>query len=717
MKNLILVFIIVLITIVSFNKPSITQESQKFTFHKKNPKPDKKSLLLNKTFPLPNIQSRQKTNSDHENRLLLELKSARKSGNKNEMQRLRNEINNLQGIVTKYNSAGNGFRKPVKKNLQSDNIILSQISTEQNIRSTATATEQRGANTGRIWVIVASIFGKNSYSYFEIYYSDDKGINWTNYAVAENPYEIIEPDAMDAEIIEDVTGTKYLHFVYGAMTVSSGKKICILSSLNISGTIEGTNQRLEWPAFDYDNTDVNYYKPRITTDNAFWEGGAYAYIIASQDSSYTGGNAFSEKAAALFDPYSSNPSVSYKPYYFFYYSTMQPAGSGYSDIAWLDDPSNGGGSVMMSESGAFFNQAIYLYEAADVDYLNSAIYLGYLDPDGIEKANANVSSNGLYQNVMIVNRSVYDPDDNDAQYFSSTNAGANWTTDFLNYTYDSDGRIDIAGRRNSPGTFISCFANVTNFFTSDQNVFECNASTNNWGMLKSPLNHLLVNPDPIAGIKLNSSDSCFAIWKEYTGYGVWASNSCSGALQPIKFINFSAFFEGYYDSGTYEMVRGDTVKVSLRKSYPPYTEVEGNKVYLPYYGFTRISFVNADDTTDYYVVLNTRNTIETWYAYAFEFGGSNGPYTDFLYYDNSYGPNQKYLGTDPDFYDRYGMYSGDCNQDESIDVGDIIDVYNDVNNVATGYVPTDITGDDFVDVSDLLLTYNNATAVISVVRP
>ncbi|MEO6695902.1 MAG: hypothetical protein ABIO41_11950, partial [Ignavibacteria bacterium] len=66
---------------------------------------------------------------------------------------------------------------------------------------------------------------------------------------------------------------------------------------------------------------------------------------------------------------------------------------------------------------------------------------------------------------------------------------------------------------------------------------------------------------------------------------------------------------------------------------------------------------------------------------------------------------------------RFGIFSGDVNQDGSVDVTDIINIFNDANNFVSGYVSTDVTGDDFVDAADLIITYNNSINFVSVVRP
>ncbi|MBK8553682.1 MAG: hypothetical protein IPL53_22575 [Ignavibacteria bacterium] len=66
---------------------------------------------------------------------------------------------------------------------------------------------------------------------------------------------------------------------------------------------------------------------------------------------------------------------------------------------------------------------------------------------------------------------------------------------------------------------------------------------------------------------------------------------------------------------------------------------------------------------------------------------------------------------------RYGIYSGDINQDLFIDLTDIDAVYNDAGNFVTGYVVTDVNGDDLVDLTDITLTYNNSLKFVISISP
>lgn len=720
-KHSLLKFTLLILLLIAFNTAYSQQRgNQPHPAAPEKPgKPYGRITKLNEKIPDKLMPPNWRNSSAEQEQLIRDIKLARKSGDRTETQTLQSKLNKLNGVITKRGEQSGYIVKAGNQIHQSDNIDLTQIHYDNNVKGIATVTEQTGENKGRIWTIATgNYFNKTDYSQTNFYYSDDNGINWIFYAYAYNSYEINAPDAIDAEIIEDNTGTKYLYVVYGAVTVSTGKYICNLITVTISGTVGGSVQRLEWPGFDYFNTDVRYYKPRICTDNAFWTGGAYLYIAACQDSIDGMQTIFSEKVAFIDNPYTPTPGVNYKPEVFWYYSFDNGDFQGRCDIAWFDDPGNGGGSVILAESGAYFTTAIYLYETADVNYLGLPVYEGYLDPDGLTKSSAHIASNGLYQNLMIVNVSEYDPYDHDIQYFTTTDAGDNWTDGFVSYTYDDDNEADVTGLRNNPGNYYSVHADFNLTF---DNVFYSVARENVWSDFVVPMNHIdaSVEVSPKAGIKTGGSDSCFVIWTEWnSNANMWGSSGCEGILSLSRALAMGVYIEGYYDPGSYSMTRTDTITVSFRENFFPYTLVDSKKLPLYNNGYFLLNSNLIDAFTDYYIVVNHRNTIETWSAAPVNFGGGSSFYFEFISSDaKAYGNNEKYLGTDLSSNDYYGLYSGDVNQDGVIDAGDLSQVENDASNSLTGYESSDVTGDDYVDAADLSIVENNALTGVYVITP
>lgn len=80
--------------------------------------------------------------------------------------------------------------------------------------------------------------------------------------------------------------------------------------------------------------------------------------------------------------------------------------------------------------------------------------------------------------------------------------------------------------------------------------------------------------------------------------------------------------------------------------------------------------------------------------------------------NNAYGDNQKEV--EPGVF---AIYSGDVNQDGSIDISDQADLGNDLSNFAFGYVLTDLNGDSVVDITDQAILDNNLFNFVSVISP
>lgn len=194
--------------------------------------------------------------------------------------------------------------------------------------------------------------------------------------------------------------------------------------------------------------------------------------------------------------------------------------------------------------------------------------------------------------------------------------------------------------------------------------------------------------------------------------GTTGTNYTTIKLKQDKVLDLNFWIQGFYKPATNSMVR-DTVRVKLYNS-TGITIIDSAKIYLDTLGKGRLYFKVAANATGYYLVIKHRNLIETW-------GASTSSFSNlYLTYDftnaitKAYGSNLVQVDNSPN---EFAGYNCDVNQDGSVDAVDIIDVYNDVNNVATGYVSTDTNGDDIVDVTDMISTFNNSNNSVSVVRP
>lgn len=156
----------------------------------------------------------------------------------------------------------------------------------------------------------------------------------------------------------------------------------------------------------------------------------------------------------------------------------------------------------------------------------------------------------------------------------------------------------------------------------------------------------------------------------------------------------------------------DTVTVSLRSATSPYGLIEMSKAYLSPTGTAAVSFAKAVDGVNYYVVVNHRNSVETWSKSGGEVFSSGTLSYDFTTAaSQAFGNNMVLVGGE------YSFYTGDPNQDGTVDASDVSLIDNDAFNFVSGYVVTDLNGDQSVDGTDLAYGDNNAFNFISVIRP
>lgn len=185
---------------------------------------------------------------------------------------------------------------------------------------------------------------------------------------------------------------------------------------------------------------------------------------------------------------------------------------------------------------------------------------------------------------------------------------------------------------------------------------------------------------------------------------------CGG---PVYLLNLTLIIQGFYNSSLDVMVP-DTLTVYLRNSFFPFAIADSAKSMLNFTGSGSFLFFNAINGTNYYLVTKHRNSLETWSSSTQLFAGNSLTYDFTPAVTQAFGNNMKQVDFSPV---RFGIYSGDVNQDGIVDASDISLVDNDALNALSGYEPSDLNGDDFVDASDLEIVDNNAFNAVSVISP
>jgi len=182
--------------------------------------------------------------------------------------------------------------------------------------------------------------------------------------------------------------------------------------------------------------------------------------------------------------------------------------------------------------------------------------------------------------------------------------------------------------------------------------------------------------------------------------------------------NIKVVVQGLYNTGTGQLTKRDTVAVYLHSIVSPYPVIDSSISVIDSVSLTgTYSFANAPDA-NYYLVVRYRNMdiyrngVTTWSKSGGEaITRMNGSYDFTTSASQAFGNNQILLGS------VYATYNGDQNQDNTIDITDVINVYNANTTFLTGYVSQDMNGDDQVTLTDVLLTFNNAANFVEVKSP
>lgn len=116
-------------------------------------------------------------------------------------------------------------------------------------------------------------------------------------------------------------------------------------------------------------------------------------------------------------------------------------------------------------------------------------------------------------------------------------------------------------------------------------------------------------------------------------------------------------------------------------------------------------------SSSYYITVKHRNSVETTTPAAKSFAGSVIDHDFTTGVVQAFGSNMK-LSAGISL-----IFTGDVNQDGSVDTGDMIPVDNDSFNYATGYLVSDVNGDGSVDTADMIFIDNNSSLYVGTMHP
>lgn len=211
-----------------------------------------------------------------------------------------------------------------------------------------------------------------------------------------------------------------------------------------------------------------------------------------------------------------------------------------------------------------------------------------------------------------------------------------------------------------------------------------------------------VNPDAIEICGNDIDDNCNGLVDE----------GCSVNL------NVRAFIQGYYlglseiNSPLNSSVVSDTIIIRLASALSPYTILYSDTTFISVTGNILASFPADILNLQYYIIVEHRNSIQTWSALPLLIDQSNLSYDFTGSLSSAYG-NNLYANGDG----TYSVYIGDVNKDGQINFMDLTMIENNITDFIGVYNQYDVTGDNTVEASDYSLIENNCVSPVLILKP
>ncbi|MCX6187734.1 MAG: hypothetical protein NTU43_12210 [Bacteroidetes bacterium] len=187
-------------------------------------------------------------------------------------------------------------------------------------------------------------------------------------------------------------------------------------------------------------------------------------------------------------------------------------------------------------------------------------------------------------------------------------------------------------------------------------------------------------------------------------------------------LNLTAFLQGLYNGngtmsaspfaadGVSPATIADTISVELHESTGNHNLVYSSRSTLGTNGVANIIFPSAVSGNSYYIVLKHRNSIETWSSVPVAFSSSGATYSFSNSASKAFGDNISDMSGG-----IFAIYTGDINQDGSVDFNDYPELDISSNNGDLGYLSNDLNGDASVDFNDYpILDINSSNGVLSI---
>ena len=487
---------------------------------------------------LTTIKPEEKQKSAQLVSLEAQLETARLSGNVMAARQLQAQINTLQGTVEVHQPCLNSdYHSGIPVNGNEGDYNQATIHS-WSIYSHAFGVAPTGSNVaGRLFYLLSQDSQSGSDT-LKLMYSTNNGASWFTLMWTSMTGYSFNKDEMDIEVVYDGTNT-WVFAVIGLTDNSDNRKKVYFMRQKADGS------GYYWTILNYpgNGAGMNYYNPRITSDNTNYTSNAYVMMVCSMDS-LAGANHFTkQKYMYSSTPFDATPGLNYiqpSGSTGFYWATANSTnGSTYlnGDIAYYkDDGGTGGGRVMTVYNcyGSGFNN-IYIAYLNGYSTFGSSIVA--TEPN-INK-DLRIAFNGganIRTGMITYVRQFNSSSDWDIFGLRTTNGGStagDWTRDTLDYTGDRARTCDLIAVRNTAGQYKVCYAQDNPTAPAG---FYRTYTGSSWSAKIQMTSSVpdTIWAEPRAGYVLGGGDNGIGIWSLMNGYNGYCSRNMTSTTGIIN---------------------------------------------------------------------------------------------------------------------------------------------------------------------------------------
>ncbi len=464
--------------------------------------------------------------SAKETELEKQLDAARLSGNIVSAKYLEQQLDNLRGHVQVYQQETRFPAREFSMNekpageISEYDYSLASIH-NFSIYSHAFGIAPSGSPiAGRLFYLLSQDASTGADS-LKIMYSTNNGVSWVNLVwFGVNGYSF-NNDEMDIEIVYDGTNT-WIFGVVGFLDQTDGRKKAYFFRRNAT-TSDFYGTILNFPG---SGAGMNYYNPRITSDNSNFTSNAYVMILCSMDSLAGSNHYVKQKYVLSSSPFAAVPSFNYAQpsgTSGFYWSASNGTNANtylYGDIAYYKDDGGSGENRIMTIYGNYGS----IYDDIYIAYLNG--YSSYGGSSFVDEPNVNrnmkLAFNGgsNNRNGMITYMRHFSGADWDIFGIRTTNGGSSWTRDTIDYSTDRARNCDLISVRNASNQFRLTYTQDNSSNSNNPTAYFRNFNGTAWstGLIYSNNKVDTVFAKPRAGYILGGGDDGAGVWSSIGGY-------------------------------------------------------------------------------------------------------------------------------------------------------------------------------------------------------